>query len=308
VLEAVLNQHPSPGAVPCTETCDREIVLPSALHQNRKTIAIPVPADRSPPAAISVERLQELLGEAACRRLAIYPIPEGFLLTVVVPVYNEQAWVRELVRRVQATPLPKEIILVDDGSTDGTRAILHELQAAAANIMVLFQPRNRGKGAALREAFRHARGDVILVQDADLEYDPADYPMLLQPILEGRADVVFGSRFIGPNHRVLYFWHVVANRVLTTLSNVFTNLNLTDMETCYKVFRREVLEGMRLKSNRFGFEPEFTAKIARRRKPAWRVYETPISYAGRTYEEGKKIGLKDAFAALYCIIRYWLAD
>ncbi|HKI33289.1 MAG TPA: glycosyltransferase family 2 protein, partial [Gemmataceae bacterium] len=167
---------------------------------------------------------------------------------------------------------------------------------------------NSGKGAALREGFRHAVGNVVLVQDADLEYDPSEYPRLIQPILENRADVVFGSRFIGDTHRVLYFWHSVANSALTTLSNMFTNLNLTDMETCYKVFRREVLQGINLKSNRFGFEPEITAKVAKKKNPAWRVYEVPISYSGRTYEEGKKIGLKDAFTALYCILRYWKFD
>lgn len=260
-------------------------------------------------AADPVERvrlLQKLLGEAACRQLGIYPIPPGFKLSVVIPVYNEEQWVRELVRRVQAVPIPKEIILVDDCSTDGTRAILEEL--AGDEVRVFYQPRNQGKGAALREGFKHATGDVVIVQDADLEYDPAEYPRLIQPILDGRADVVFGSRFIGESHRVLYFWHSVANKVLTTLSNMFTNLNLTDMETCYKVFRREVIQGITLRSDRFGFEPEVTAKIAKKKGPTWRIYEVPISYSGRTYEEGKKIGLKDAFSALYCIIRYWIKD
>ncbi len=244
--------------------------------------------------------LRRLLGEAACRKLGIYAIPEGFKLSVVIPVYNEEQWVRELVRRVQAVPVPKEIIIVDDCSTDDTRAILRELESD--EVRVFYQPVNRGKGAALREGFRHVTGDVVVVQDADLEYDPAEYVHLLQPILEDRADVVFGSRFTGDSQRVLYFWHYVANKVLTTLSNMFTNLNLSDMETCYKVFRREVLEGVTLKSNRFGFEPEITAKIARRRHPAWRVYEIPISYSGRTYEEGKKIGLRDAVTALWAII------
>jgi len=257
--------------------------------------------------ALRVQVLQRLLGTGACRQLGIYPLPEGFRLSVVIPVYNEKQWVRELVRRVQAVPMPKEILLVDDCSTDGTRDVLAEL-AAAEGIRVFFQPCNQGKGAALREGFRHATGDVVIVQDADLEYDPSEYPRLLQPILENRADVVYGSRFIGESHRVLYFWHSVANKLLTTLSNMFTNLNLTDMETCYKVFRREVLADIRLRSNRFGFEPEITAKIARRRQRAWRIYEVPISYSGRTYEEGKKIGLKDAFNALYCIIRFWLFD
>jgi glycosyltransferase involved in cell wall biosynthesis len=253
-----------------------------------------------------VPLLQKLLGTAICRQLAVYPIPPGFKVSVVIPVYNESQWVGELVRRVQAVPVPKEIILVDDCSTDGTREILRGLEGDGVH--VLCQPRNQGKGAALREGFRRATGDVVIVQDADLEYDPAEYVHLIQPILDGRADVVYGSRFIGESHRVLYFWHSVANKMLTTLSNMLTNLNLTDMETCYKVFRREVLEGIHIKSNRFGFEPEITAKIARRRNPAWRIYEVPISYSGRTYEEGKKIGLGDALAALFWIIRYRLFD
>ncbi|MFN4261878.1 MAG: glycosyltransferase family 2 protein [Gemmataceae bacterium] len=248
--------------------------------------------------------LHALLGEAACRQLGIYAIPDGFKLSVVIPVYNEEQWVETLVRRVQAVPIPKEIILVDDCSTDNTRHILRRLESA--DVRVFYQPVNQGKGAALREGFRHATGDVVLVQDADLEYDPSEYPRLIQPIIENRADVVYGSRFVGETHRVLYYWHYVANKALTILSNMITNLNLTDMETCYKVFRREVLQGIELQSNRFGFEPEITAKIAKKRHPAWRVYEIPISYSGRTYEEGKKIGLKDAFSALYCIVRYGL--
>jgi glycosyltransferase involved in cell wall biosynthesis len=236
-------------------------------------------------------------------------VPDGFTLSVVIPVYNEQRTVLEVVRRVRAVPIPKEIIIVDDGSTDGTRDVLAGLEGQPG-LRVLYQDRNRGKGAALRKGFAEATGDVVLVQDADLEYDPADYPRLLQPILEGHADVVYGSRFTGERHRVLYFWHSVANRVLTLLSNMFTGLNLTDMETCYKAFRREVLAGLTLKCDRFGFEPEVTAKVARRRRgrPAWRVYEVPVSYCGRTYEEGKKIGLRDAFAALLCILRFRFFD
>lgn len=265
--------------------------------------------ERQPMGAFSpsqkLQLLHKLLGETTCRQLGLYPLPAGFKLSVVIPVYNEKTWIRELVRRVENVPIPKEIILVDDCSTDGTRDILREFEQKGHK--VVFQKVNQGKGAALRTGFQHCTGDVVVVQDADLEYDPSEYPRLLQPIIENKADVVFGSRFIGDSHRVLYYWHYVANKALTTLSNMFTNLNLTDMETCYKIFRRDVLKDLKLKSDRFGFEPEFTAKIAKHR-PAWRVFEIPISYSGRTYEEGKKIGLKDAVQALICIIRYWMFD
>ncbi len=252
-----------------------------------------------------VQVLQKLLGDGACRQLGIYPIPNGFKLSVVIPVYNEKRWLHEILRRVREVPIPKEVVIVDDFSTDGTREMLREYEGED-DIRVIYQPVNQGKGAALRTGFAHCTGDVVLVQYADLEYDPAEYPRLIQPIIDNRADVVFGSRFIGDQHRVLYFWHSICNSMLTMLSNMFTNLNLTEMETCYKVFRREALEGITLKSNRFGFEPEITAKVAR--KKACRIYEVPISYSGRTYEEGKKIGLKDAFSALYCIVRYGMFD
>jgi glycosyltransferase involved in cell wall biosynthesis len=249
--------------------------------------------------------MQLMLGEAACRQIGIFPIPPKFKLSVVIPVYNEERWLPELLRRVREVPIAKEIVLVDDCSTDSTREILKTLENDE-DVRVIYQPVNMGKGAALRTGFKHATGDVIIVQDADLEYDPAEYPRLIQPIVDNRADVVFGSRFIGDQHRVLYYWHSIANRMLTTLSNMFTNVNLTDMETCYKVFRREVIQGINLKSDRFGIEPEITAKVAKNK--SWRIFEVPISYSGRTYEEGKKIGLKDAFNALYCIIRFWMFD
>jgi glycosyltransferase involved in cell wall biosynthesis len=218
-------------------------------------------------------------------------------LSILIPVFNEVRTVEEILRRVRAADsrgLEKEIIIVDDASTDGTGDLLKKLPQNA-DVKVFAHPYNRGKGAALRTALQHATGDVVLIQDADLEYDPGDYPKLLQPILDGRADVVYGSRFAGGTHRVLLFWHYMANRFLTLLSNMLCNLNLTDMETCYKVFRRQCVEGMALSSERFGIEPELTAKLARRR---YRFYETDINYAGRDYTEGKKIGWKDGIAAL----------
>jgi glycosyltransferase involved in cell wall biosynthesis len=221
-------------------------------------------------------------------------------LSVVIPVFNEKNTVLHLLERVRASELPKEIIMVDDYSTDGTRELLQGLPASE-DLKIVLQPRNQGKGAALRAGFERVTGDVVVVQDADLEYDPAEYSNLVQPILAGKADVVYGSRFLGGPHRVLLFWHSVGNHFLTMLSNMMTDLNLTDMETCYKVFRADILKKIRLRENRFGFEPEFTAKIARAR---CRVYEVPISYSGRDYSEGKKIGWKDGVAALYFILKY----
>jgi len=228
-------------------------------------------------------------------------------LSILIPVFNEVATLGELVRRVQAADscgLEKELILVNDASTDGTRDVLDEL-SASTNVRVVHHPYNRGKGAAVRTALEHAMGDILLIQDADLEYDPADYPALLKPLLDGRADVVYGSRFLGGPHRVLLFWHFAANKFLTLLSNLVCNLNLSDMETGYKLFRRECVTGLKLTSDRFGIEPELTAKLARRR---YRFYEMPISYSGRDYTEGKKIGWKDGLAALWFIFRYRFFD
>jgi glycosyltransferase involved in cell wall biosynthesis len=234
-------------------------------------------------------------------------------LSVLVPVYNEERTLEEVVRRVCAVRLSKEIILVDDGSKDRSREILARLkdQSERANdplnqIKVFFQPENQGKGAAIKTAISHVTGDIVIVQDADLEYDPKDYPSLIEPIQDGSADVVYGTRFAGGGaHRVLFFWHSLGNRTLTLLSNMLTNLNLSDMEVGYKVFRAEVLKGIELKSNRFGFEPEITIKLAKKR---YRFYEVPISYHGRTYEEGKKITWKDGVAALYYMIRFRFSD
>lgn len=223
-------------------------------------------------------------------------------ISVVIPVFNERATIEQIVKFVRAADVGEiEIIVVDDASTDGTQQVLKEKIASVAN-QIIYQPRNMGKGAALRTGFAAATGDVVLVQDADLEYNPTDYPTLLEPILSGKADAVFGSRFMGGHpHRVLYFWHMIGNRFLTLLSNMFTNLNLTDVETCYKAFRAEVIKSLDLRENRFGFEPEVTAKLA---KAKCRIYEVGISYNGRTYSEGKKVNWKDGFHAIYAILRY----
>ncbi len=226
-------------------------------------------------------------------------------LSIVIPVFNERELLPQLLARVEAVELPagldRQIVIVDDCSTDGTRELLHDMAKQDHRRRILFHEHNQGKGAALRTGFAEATGQIVLVQDADLEYDPRDYTPLLEPILEEKADVVFGSRFIGQTHRVLYYWHYLGNKFLTTLSNMLTNLNLTDMECCYKVFRREVLARVKVQEPRFGFEPEITAKIARL---GVRIYETPVNYAGRTYAEGKKINWKDGLSALRCILRY----
>jgi glycosyltransferase involved in cell wall biosynthesis len=227
-------------------------------------------------------------------------------VSAVMPVYNERNTVRTVVERVLAVALDVELICVDDGSSDGSREILHELQTRYPNLRVVLQPKNMGKGAALRRGIQEATGDFVLIQDADLEYDPADYPALLDPLIQGKADVVYGSRFMGSRpHRVLYFWHSVANKLLTLLSNSLTNLNLSDMETCYKVFRREIVQQIPIEEDRFGFEPEITIKVAKRRL---RIYEVGISYWGRTYEEGKKIGWKDGVRCLWCLLKYSIKE
>jgi len=233
------------------------------------------------------------------------PMNSDFLLSVVIPVYNERDHLLALIERVLAAPFEKELIVVDDCSTDGSRDLVKVAAEKYPCVRPLFHEVNRGKGAALRTGFGAATGDVIIVQDADLEYDPNEFPQLLQPILDGRADVVYGSRFLSGPHRVLFFWHSVGNKVLTLYSNMLTNLNLTDMETCYKVFRAEVLRSIVLTSDRFGFEPEITARVAR---GSWRVYEVPISYSGRDYKEGKKITWRDGVAALWHIAKFNLFD
>jgi len=225
-------------------------------------------------------------------------------LSVVMPVYNERATLSVIIGRVLAVPMDIELVCIDDGSQDGSREILVDLQSRHPQLRVLLQPKNMGKGAALRRGIKEASGDFVVIQDADLEYDPGEYPQLLEPLIQGKADVVYGSRFLGGGpHRVLYFWHSVGNWILTLLSNCLTNINLSDMETCYKVFRREVIQSIPIEEDRFGFEPEITVKVARRKL---RVYEVGISYSGRTYEEGKKIGWKDGVRAMYCLVKYSL--
>ncbi|MDD3440644.1 MAG: glycosyltransferase family 2 protein [Kiritimatiellae bacterium] len=229
-------------------------------------------------------------------------------LSIVIPVYNEAATIRQIVDLVRSVDvgMDKELLLVDDCSRDGTREVLQEMSRALPEVKMLFHEINRGKGAALRTGFAAATGDIVLIQDADLEYDPHEYPRLLAPILDGHADVVYGSRFLGGGaHRVVFYWHYLGNKLLTTLSNMTTNLNLTDMEVCYKVFKREIIQEIPLQEDRFGFEVEITAKIARRKL---KIYEVPISYYGRDYAEGKKIGWRDGFSALRCIVRYAFSD
>ena len=227
-------------------------------------------------------------------------------LSVVMPVYNERSTLREVVAKVLSVSLEIELLCVDDGSSDGSRDILAQLDEQYPQIRIFLQPHNMGKGAALRRGIQEATGDFVIIQDADLEYDPNEYPQILEPLMQGKADVVYGSRFMGSGpHRVLYFWHSVGNSFLTLLSNCLTNINLTDMETCYKAFRREVIQSIAIEEDRFGFEPEITVKVARRKL---RIYEVGISYSGRTYEEGKKIGWKDGVRALYCLLKYSLKN
>jgi glycosyltransferase involved in cell wall biosynthesis len=267
-------------------------------------------AIHAPPAAEApIRTMEHMLADAQRALSLVEQQTQGRdamtpLLSVVIPVYNEARTIREIVARVRAVPIDKEVIIVDDHSTDGTRDVLRELERQA-RVRVLYHAENRGKGAALRTGFAHAAGEVVLVQDADLEYDPRDYPKLLAPILDGRANVVYGSRFLGDESRDPSWLHRFGNRLLTCVSNACTGQRLTDMETCYKVFRRDALREIELAQDRFGFEPEITAKLSRRGE---RIVEVPIAYHGRGYEEGKKIGLKDAWSALYCILRYAAAD
>ncbi|GMQ80551.1 MAG: glycosyltransferase family 2 protein [Planctomycetia bacterium] len=288
-----MNQHPRPDNQDPCETDPRGSL-------QRWVDALDVQPGESPD---RIDILQHLLGPNLCRQLGIYRLPADFLLSVVVPVYNEVRTLPEVIRRVRSTGIPTQIIVVDDGSTDGSRQLV-ESWRDEPDVVVQIQPRNEGKGAALRAGFGRAQGNVVVIQDADLEYDPADYWSLIAPLVHDQADVVFGSRMKASRQRVLYFWHYVGNRFLTLLSNIRTNLNLTDMETGSKAFRRETLEQVlpHLREKRFGIEPELTVRMAR--VPGVRVFEMPISYHGRTYAEGKKISWRDGLRAIWCLLRY----
>jgi glycosyltransferase involved in cell wall biosynthesis len=289
---------------------------PDAMSNPTTTHTVPTEAPTTPPdeldAIYRVESTIDYLEELTAMLETPSPppaidssLPPGFRLTVVIPVYNEVRTIEQVISRVLALPVEKEIIVIDDGSTDGTHKVLAKCEQLGEAIHVVAKPTNEGKGAALRTAFRRATGDVVVVQDADLEYDPQDILPLLQPIIAGEADVVYGSRFLGDEQQDRSWLHRTGNRLLTLASNAMTGLSLTDMETCYKVFRREVLQTFEIEQNRFGFEPEVTAKIARRK---FRICERPIRYSARSYAEGKKIGWRDLLNALYCIVRYGKRD
>lgn len=288
-------------------------MIPSLSDPTATGIPVVVHSAATPDCAATVssvlDELDRLVGLLGCERpVAVtespYPVPAGFKLSIVVPVYNEAATIRTIIGRVIGVPLPKEVIIVDDCSTDGTREILQSLESSPL-FTVFYKPVNQGKGAALRTGFSLASGDVIVVQDADLEYDPQDIPAVVKPLVENASDVVFGSRFLGDEPQDKSLTHRLGNQFLTLASNLFTGLPITDMETCYKAFRRSALDGIVLKQNRFGFEPEITAKLSRRNL---RITEVPIRYQARGYAEGKKIGLRDLFNALWCIVRYGIAD
>ncbi len=280
-----------------------------SVHEAGRSVAVSTSFDAVLPAKRTLDYLQHLCDMADVPEEyqvpePRVPLPKDFMLSIVVPIFNEEETLRNILARVARIPVRKEVILVDDCSTDGTRDVLRALEQAA-DVEVVYKSENEGKGAALRTGFARAHGDIIVVQDADLEYDPRDIPRLLEPIVNNEAEVVYGSRFLGEEHRDPSWVHRLGNGMLTRASNLLTGLDLTDMETCYKAFRRDVFEGLMIRQDRFGFEPEVTAKLARR---GFRLVEVPISYDGRSYGEGKKIGVKDAFEAIYCIVRYGLAD
>ncbi len=289
-----------------TEPVVHPIVTPIADSQTANDVSSSDAIDRVDAVLDKLEQLSELLTLDESFEVAPlnYQLPDDFKLSVVIPAYNEQKTIHGILARVSALPLPMEIIVVDDCSSDGTRELLQPLEAAA-NLRIVYKYKNAGKGAALRTGFEQATGDIVIVQDADMEYDPRDIPDVIRPIVEGDADVVYGSRYLANDGQDHSFLHRLGNGLLTKTSNLLTGLRLTDMETCYKAFRRNVLRGVTIKQDRFGFEPEITAKIARRR---YRIREVPIRYDARGYHEGKKIGVKDGLNALYCIVRYGLSD